>query len=68
MKSKKPWLLRAVFVSLRRGMWKAKTSTRRWGGRRRGDTSLFVYKATKEALIISAREMTQKEKKSYAKK
>jgi len=28
----------------------------------------FVYKATKEALIISAREMTRKEKKSYAKK
>jgi len=28
----------------------------------------FVYKTTKEALIISAREMTRKEKKSYAKK
>lgn len=28
----------------------------------------FVYKATKEALVISAREMTRKEKKSYAKK
>ena len=27
----------------------------------------FVYKATMEALIISAREMTQKEQKSYAK-
>ena len=28
----------------------------------------FVYKTTKEALIISAREMTRKEKKAYAKK
>jgi uncharacterized DUF497 family protein len=28
----------------------------------------FVYKTTKEALIVSAREMTRKEKKSYAKK
>lgn len=28
----------------------------------------FVYKATKEALIISAREMTKKEKRAYAKK
>ena len=28
----------------------------------------FVYKATTEALIISAREMTRKEKRSYAKK
>lgn len=28
----------------------------------------FVYKATKEALIVSAREMTRKEKRSYAKK
>jgi len=28
----------------------------------------FVYKITKEALIISAREMTKKEKRAYAKK
>jgi uncharacterized protein len=28
----------------------------------------FVYKTTKEALIISAREMTKKEKRTYAKK
>ena len=28
----------------------------------------FVHKATKEALIISAREMTRKEKRAYAKK
>ena len=28
----------------------------------------FVYKTTKEALIISAREMTRKEKRTYAKK
>jgi uncharacterized DUF497 family protein len=28
----------------------------------------FVYKTTKEALIISAREMTRKEKRAYAKK
>ena len=28
----------------------------------------FVYKATKEALIVSAREMTRKEKRTYAKK
>ncbi|MGH8009250.1 MAG: BrnT family toxin [Candidatus Binatia bacterium] len=28
----------------------------------------FIYKATKEALIISAREMTRKEKQAYAKK
>ena len=28
----------------------------------------FVYKAAKEALIISAREMTRKEKRAYAKK
>jgi uncharacterized DUF497 family protein len=28
----------------------------------------FVYKITKEALIISAREMTRKEKRAYAKK
>ena len=28
----------------------------------------FVYKTTREALIISAREMTRKEKRSYAKK
>lgn len=28
----------------------------------------FVYKTTKEALIISAREMTRKEKQAYAKK
>jgi len=28
----------------------------------------FIYKATKEALIISAREMTRKEKRTYAKK
>lgn len=28
----------------------------------------FVYKTTKEALIISAREMTKKEKRAYAKK
>lgn len=31
-------------------------------------TIYFVYKTTKEALIISAREMTKKEKRSYAKK
>ncbi len=30
--------------------------------------SYFVYKATREALIISARDMTKREKKSYAKK
>jgi uncharacterized DUF497 family protein len=28
----------------------------------------FVYKTTKEALIISAREMTRREKRAYAKK
>ena len=28
----------------------------------------FIYKATKEALIVSAREMTRKEKRAYAKK
>jgi uncharacterized DUF497 family protein len=28
----------------------------------------FVYKTTKEALLISAREMTKKEKRAYAKK
>jgi hypothetical protein len=28
----------------------------------------FVYKTTKEALIISARDMTRKEKRAYAKK
>jgi uncharacterized protein len=28
----------------------------------------FVYKTTNEALIISAREMTRKEKRAYAKK
>ena len=28
----------------------------------------FIYKATKEALIVSAREMTRKEKRRYAKK
>jgi uncharacterized DUF497 family protein len=28
----------------------------------------FVYKTTREALIISAREMTKKEKRAYAKK
>lgn len=28
----------------------------------------FVSKATKEALIISARKMTRKEKRAYAKK
>lgn len=28
----------------------------------------FIYKATKEALIVSAREMTRKEKRTYAKK
>lgn len=28
----------------------------------------FVYKTTKEALIISAREMTKREKRAYAKK
>ena len=28
----------------------------------------FVYKTTNEALIISAREMTGKEKRAYAKK
>lgn len=28
----------------------------------------FVHKTTKEALIISAREMTRKEKRTYAKK
>ena len=28
----------------------------------------FVYRTTKEALIISAREMTRKEKRAYAKK
>jgi uncharacterized DUF497 family protein len=28
----------------------------------------FVYKTTKEALIISAREMTRKERRAYAKK
>lgn len=28
----------------------------------------FVYKTTKEALIVSAREMTRKEKRAYAKK
>ena len=28
----------------------------------------FIYKATQEALIVSAREMTRKEKRAYAKK
>ena len=28
----------------------------------------FIYKATREALIVSAREMTRKEKRAYAKK
>ena len=28
----------------------------------------FIYKTTKEALIVSAREMTRKEKRRYAKK
>ena len=28
----------------------------------------FVYKTTREALIISAREMTKREKRAYAKK
>jgi hypothetical protein len=28
----------------------------------------FVYKTTKEALIVSAREMTKKEKRTYAEK
>ena len=28
----------------------------------------FIYKVTKEALIVSAREMTRKEKRAYAKK
>ena len=28
----------------------------------------FVYKVTREALIVSAREMTRKEKRAYAKK
>ena len=28
----------------------------------------FIHKSTGEALVISAREMTQKEKKSYGKK
>jgi uncharacterized DUF497 family protein len=29
---------------------------------------LFIYKNTKEALILSARDMARKEKKLYAKK
>ena len=28
----------------------------------------FIYKVTQEALIVSAREMTRKEKRAYAKK
>lgn len=28
----------------------------------------FIYKVTREALIVSAREMTRKEKRAYAKK
>lgn len=31
-------------------------------------TVFFIYKATREALVISARDMTRKEKKSYGKK
>jgi uncharacterized DUF497 family protein len=63
---KKLWRLRAGFVSLRQGEDLYATMSRTAAGRYL--IIYFVYKTTKEALIISAREMTRKEKRAYAKK
>jgi len=61
---------RPIFSKIERGRIKGEHVYRALGQTEKGRhiVAFFIYKATHEALIVSARDMTDKEKKYYARK